>query len=68
MNKMEELYADLAIKYNVPVSTVKDIVQSQFKFTAKKMNELDTLPVRLTYIGTFIMKKSYREKLLLSVE
>jgi nucleoid DNA-binding protein len=47
----------IANKYNLPLQTVERIVNSQFKYLAKIMNDGNFDSVRLPYFGKFSVKK-----------
>jgi nucleoid DNA-binding protein len=54
----EEIIYHLANKYGLTIKQVEDIVNSQFKFTAKiiKRGNFDT--IRLPYLGKFTVDKN----------
>jgi len=41
MDRYEQLLNKLSLKYNKPVSIIRDIVESQFEFTRKNIKEVD---------------------------
>lgn len=50
------LIQDLASKHNLPLKTVTDIVESQFKYAAKIMADGSFDTIRLPYFGKFSVK------------
>ena len=50
------LIQNLAIKYNLQLKTVTDIIESQFKYVGKVMEEGKFEAVRLPYFGKFSVK------------
>jgi len=50
------LIQDLASKHNLPLKTVADIVESQFKYAAKIMADGSFDTIRLPYFGKFSVK------------
>lgn len=50
------LIQDLASKHNLPLKTVTDIVESQFKYVAKVMSDGSFDTIRLPYFGKFSVK------------
>jgi len=48
----------LANKYDLPLSKVKEIVDYQFKYVAKIMQEGDFEAIRLPYFGRFSVKSN----------
>lgn len=52
-----EIIYKLATKYNLPISKVEEIVNSQFKFVKNVMTEGSFEAVRLPYFGKFSAKK-----------
>jgi nucleoid DNA-binding protein len=50
------LIQNLASKYNLPLKTVTDIIESQFKYVGKVMEEGKFEAVRLPYFGKFSVK------------
>ena len=55
-NKKEIVYF-LANKYNIPLSQVEKIIDSQFKFVSIIMREGKFNTVRLPYLGKFTVNK-----------
>ena len=51
-NKKEIIYS-LANKYNLPLKKIEEIVNYQFKYTAKVMKEGKFEIIRLPYFGKF---------------
>ena len=51
-NKKEIIYS-LANKYNLPLKKIEEIVNYQFKYTAKIMKEGKFEIIRLPYFGKF---------------
>ena len=51
------LIQTLASKYNLPLSTVEDIINSQFRYVAKIIEEGNLDSIRLPYFGNFWVKK-----------
>lgn len=47
----------LANKYNLPLSKIKEIVDSQFKYVAKVIKQGEYETVRLPYFGKFSVNK-----------
>ena len=47
----------MATKYNLPLSKVEEIIDYQFKFTARIIRKGDFEAVRLPYLGRFSAKK-----------
>ena len=54
-NKEEIIYM-LATKYNLPIKTITEIVNYQFKYVTKIMTEGNFEPIRLPYFGKFSVK------------
>lgn len=54
-NKEEIIYM-LATKYNLPIKTVTEIVNYQFKYVTKIMAEGKFESIRLPYFGKFSVK------------
>lgn len=54
-NKEEIIYM-LATKYNLPIKTITEIVNYQFKYVTKIMVESNFETVRLPYFGKFSVK------------
>ena len=50
------LIQTLASKYNLPLSTVEDIITSQFKYVATIIEEGNLDAIRLPYFGNFWVK------------
>jgi len=46
----------LATKYNLPLKKVEEIVNHQFKFVEKIMNQVKFEMIRLPYFGKFSVK------------
>jgi len=55
-NKVEIIYY-LANKYNMPLSKVEKIVNSQFKYVSEIVKEGNFETVRLPYFGKFSVKQ-----------
>jgi nucleoid DNA-binding protein len=51
------LIQSLASKHNLPLSTVEEIINSQFKYVAKIMRDETVDAIRLPYFGNFWVKK-----------
>lgn len=49
----EEIIYKLSNKYNLPAKVIREIVSSQFKFTAMIMSSGNFDTVRLPYLGKF---------------
>tara|TARA_R100000781_G_scaffold91199_1_gene56454 strand:- start:114 stop:344 length:231 start_codon:yes stop_codon:yes gene_type:complete len=47
----------LATKYNLPLQKVEEIVEYQFKYVSKIMEQGNFDPIRLPYFGKFSAKK-----------
>lgn len=58
MERKEELIEELADKYNLPTSSIRKAVNSQFKFVKKKIGSGDFPKIRLPYFGLFHAKES----------
>lgn len=58
--RAEELYKELSIKHNVPVSTVKSIIDSQFTTIRKQIsyaeaNDINSFSIiQVTHLGKFV--------------
>mgnify|MGYP003627614148 CR=1 FL=1 len=52
-NSNHEIIYSLSHKYNLPAKVIKEIISSQFKFTAMIMSSGDFDTVRLPYLGKF---------------
>jgi nucleoid DNA-binding protein len=50
------LIQELASKHNLPLKTVSNIVEHQFKYVAKIMGQGNFETVRLPYFGKFSVK------------
>lgn len=57
----KSIYKDLSEKFDLPVSTIEKICDSQFEFTRSVMMEGEDKPVRLQYLGKFEVKPGRRE-------
>tara|TARA_R100000908_G_C3714321_1_gene119706 strand:+ start:496 stop:717 length:222 start_codon:yes stop_codon:yes gene_type:complete len=56
-NKKEIIYS-LANKYDLPLKKIEEIVNYQFKYTAKVMKEGKFEIIRLPYFGKFSVNSS----------
>lgn len=54
-NKEEIIYM-LATKYNLPIKTITEIINHQFKYVTKIMAKGDFDAIRLPYFGKFSVK------------
>ena len=54
----EEIIADLAIKYNLTIEEIEDIIGHQFKFVSMVIQKGDFDTVRLPYLGKFTVNKN----------
>lgn len=53
---VEDLANTTLSKFNLPKEELKFIIDSQFSFMAAKIKSGDYLPIKLKYIGKFIVK------------
>tara|TARA_R110002020_G_scaffold448808_1_gene661724 strand:- start:977 stop:1198 length:222 start_codon:yes stop_codon:yes gene_type:complete len=53
MQSKKVIIQKLATKYNLPLKTVTNIINAQFKFVAKVIKEGDFESIRLPYFGKF---------------
>lgn len=53
MQDKKVIIQKLATKYNLPLKTVTNIVNSQFKFVSKVIKDGDFESIRLPYFGKF---------------
>ena len=56
----KKIYRELAEKYKLPVAQVQKICESQFEFTKEKIQEGGDKPVRLQFLGKFLVKPGRR--------
>lgn len=61
MKNQASIYTKLSNKYNVPRQVVEVICNSPFRFTNEAISNMDTKPIRFTYLGKFKLKKRYEE-------
>jgi len=52
-NSNHEIIYSLSHKYNLPAKVIKEIISSQFKFTAMIMSSGGFDTIRLPYLGKF---------------
>lgn len=61
---IQDIFRKLALKHNISVKSVSDIVESEFEFVADEMkkgeigNEAGFSTILLKYLGTFRFSKS----------
>jgi nucleoid DNA-binding protein len=53
MQSKKVIIQKLATKYNLPLKTVTNIINAQFKFVSKTIKEGNFKSVRLPYFGKF---------------
>lgn len=61
MKGHKDIYEELSKKFNLPVSVIEKICDSQFEFTKEVISRGEDDPVRLQYLGMFYVKEGRRE-------
>ena len=56
----KKIYRELAEKYDITVAQAQKICESQFEFTKEKIQEGGDKPVRLQFLGKFLVKPGRR--------
>ena len=60
MKGHEDKYKVLAEKYGITAEEARKICESQFEFTKAMISTGDDLPIRLQYLGKFLVKPGRR--------
>lgn len=55
--RIEDIFKELAVKYNKPLYVIEEIYNSQFKLTAETMRSLEFKTIKLPNFGKFIASK-----------
>lgn len=61
--RIEQLFEELAKKYNKPVYVIEEIFNSQFKKLRKEINSLDFKTIKLPNWGKYIPSKDKLSKI-----
>lgn len=56
MNKTQHFIKELAVKYNLDVRVVNEIVNHPLHFTKAKMASNDLNPIRIRHLGAFVQR------------
>lgn len=59
----KDKYKELAKEFGMSTEQIRKICESQFEFTKEVMQDGEDQPVRLQYLGKFLVKPTRRETL-----
>lgn len=57
----KKIYTELSKEFNLPISVIEKICDSQFEFTRRMIMTGNDEPIRLQYLGLFEVKPNRRE-------
>lgn len=61
MRNQTSIYTKLSNKYNLPRQIIEVICNSPFRFTNEAITNMNSKPIRFTYLGKIKLKKRYEE-------
>ena len=61
MKDHKKIHEELSEKFNLPVAVIEKICDSQFEFVKEVIAQGNDEPVRLQYLGTYLVKPGRRK-------
>ena len=61
MKNQPSIYTKLSNKYNLPRQIIEVICNSPFRFTNEAITNMNSKPIRFTYLGKIKLKKRYEK-------